>query len=152
MLSKPPQTKTKKDIIGKISDVVSEETEKVGQSITAQIFGDSTESPNPITEAMQQKTENEEIEKQNAINKQRKFIQTREELDRQLHEIKKHDEEKKKTWSEDVERQFKIVEPGEGMGEKPAIVLTSKPRRGMMRGKPGTAKGETGPEVRKSQQ
>lgn len=151
MLNNASKIKTKKDIIGKMADAVSEETEKVGESITAQIFGDNSEQPNPITEAMQQKTEGE-AEKQNDVNIKRKFIRTREELDRQLQEIQKRDEEKKKTWSEDVERQFKIVDPGEGMESKPAIVMTSKPKRGMMRGKPGTAKGETGPEVRKSQQ
>jgi hypothetical protein len=151
MLNNASKTKSKKDMVGKMADTVSEETEKIGESISTQIFGNNTEQSNPIAEAMQQKTE-EETEKQNTVNIKRKFIQTREELDRQLHEIQKRDEEQKKTWSEEVDRQFKITNPGEGMEEKPAIPLSSKPKRGMMRGKPGTAKGETGPEVRKSQQ
>jgi len=152
MSNKAFSSKMNKDFIGRIVGAVSEETEKVGESITRQVLGDESEQPSPIAQAMQQKTEEGEIQKRNTVTKQRKFIQTREELNRQLEEIKKHNSEKIKNWSEEVDRQFKIVDPGQGMEEKPSIPLTSKPKRGMMKGKPGTAKGETGPEVRKSQQ
>lgn len=101
---------------------------------------------------MQQRTEEEEIEKQNILGKQRRFIKTREELDTELQEIRRKHQEQEKAWVEDVDRQFKIVDPGQDMEEKPVIPLTSKPKRGQMSGKPGTAKSETGPEVRKSKQ
>ncbi len=156
MLSKPLTQKRKvnKDIVGLVINAASEEVEKVGDSVVTQVAGESASSDqqNPISEAMQQKTEEEETGKQNKINEQKRFLRTREDLDVELRELKKKREEQEKTWSEEAERQFKIIDPGENMVEKPAIPLTSKPKRGQMPGRPGTAKGETGPEVRKSKQ
>lgn len=155
MINKPPQFKKKddKDILNRVIGAATEEMEKVGDSISTQITGDANiDQPNPIAEAMQQKTEEEDIGKQNKIDTQKKFIRTREDLDAELRKLKKEREEQNKTWGDEVERQFKIVDPGEGMGEAPVIPLTTKPKRGFIRGKPGTAKGETGPEVRKSKQ
>lgn len=155
MLTKPLPSKKKddRDFINRVIGIASEEAEKVGDSITTQITGDaSPDQPNPIAEAMQQKTEEEDLEKQNEITKQKKFIRTREELDNDLKMIQNKNEEQRKAWNEEVDRQFKIVDPGEDMQEKPMIPLTSKPKRGQMKGKPGTAKAESGMEVRKSKQ
>lgn len=155
MLSKPLLTKKKedKDIVNRIIGTASEEVENIGDSITTQVAGDvSGDQPSPITEAMQQKTDEQDLEKQNELTKQKKFIKTREELDAELQELKKKRAEQEKAWKEDVERQLKIIDPGEDMQEKQVIPLTSKPKRGQMQGKPGTAKGETGMEVRKSKQ
>lgn len=156
MFSKPLRHKKKNNsgLIGTIGDVTSEEVEKFGQSIASQITGssESSDQPNPIAEAMQQKTEGDEIEKQNKLNKQRKFIRTRDELDNELMKLKQQEIEKEKARIEETERQFKIIEPGDNIQQKPVIRMSSKPKRGHMQGKPGTSKGETGPEVRKSKQ
>lgn len=149
----PPKKKFDRDIVNRVIGTATEEVEKIGDSITTQVTGDvSGDQPNPIAEAMQQKTEGEEIEKQNELTKQKKFIRTRDELDAELRELQKKREEQEKVWKEEVERQFKIVDPGEDMQEKPVIPLTTKPKRGQMQGKPGTAKAESGMEVRKSKQ
>lgn len=155
MLSNPLPSKKKddRDLINRVIGSASEEVEKIGDSITTQVTGDtSSDQPNPIAEAMQQKTDEQDLEKQNELTKQKKFIRTREELDAELQELKKKRVEQEKAWKEEVERQFKIVDPGEDMQEKPVIPLTSKPKRGQVQGKPGTAKAESGMEVRKSKQ
>src|SRR3972149_7487178 len=142
MSNRPNLVNKKKDndIIFRIANTASEEVEKFGTSVTSQIAGESAvDQPNPIAEAMQQKTEEEEIEKQNLKNKQRKFIQTQEELNEKLKMLQREDEEKKKAWAENVDRQFNIVSPGQSMDEKPALPLSSKPKRGQMPGKPGSA-------------
>lgn len=157
MFSKSLQQKKKNSggVIGTIVDVTSEEVEKFGQSITSQVTGDnnsSADQPDPIVEAMQQKTEEEEIEKHNKLDKLRKHIRTQEELNNELKMLQQKAMEAEKARIQETERQFKIIDPGEGMEQKQAIPLTSKPKRGQMPGKPGTSKGETGPEVRKSKQ
>jgi len=145
--------KKDQDIVNRVVGSAFEEVEKFGESAAAQISANVDSSqPDPIAEAMQQKTESEEIEKQNKIDRQRKFIQTQEQLNEELKKVQTEDQEKRRVWNEEVERQFKIVGPGESLEEKPVIPLTSKPKMGQMRGRPGTAKGETGPEIRKSKQ
>jgi hypothetical protein len=59
--------------------------------------------------------------------------------------------EKEKVINEANTTGSNIVKPGEPMF-KPLDIPTSKPSRGRMPGMPGTAKGEAGPEVRKSKQ
>lgn len=153
MLPKPPPKKNKDgNIIDRVIGTASEEVEKVGQSIGSQVTGEvASEEPNPIVEAMKLSSD-DDPELQNKLNKQKKFIRTREELDKELEEVRRKRQEQEKAWSESVDQQFKIVDPGGNMQEEPAIPLTSKPKRGQMPGKPGTAKGETGMEVRKSKQ
>lgn len=151
----PPKKKDDGDVIRKVIGGITEESEKFVDSAVSQVTGrgtDKTDQPNPIAEAMQQKTEADEIEKQNKLNKQRKFIRTREELDNELQKLKQQELEREKQRMEETERRFKIVDPGGGMEEKPVIPLTTKPKRGQMPGRPGTAKGESGPEVRRSKQ
>ena len=154
MLNKTNLQKKNKDgnIIDRVIGTASEEVEKVGQSIGSQVTGEAaSEQPNPIVEAMQQSSDDDN-EKQNELMKKKKFIRTREEMDRELEEIRRKRLEQEKAWSEGVDQQFKIVDPGENMQAEPAIPLSSKPKRGQMPGKTGTAKGETGMEVRKSKQ
>ncbi len=156
MFNQKPPTKKKDDtgFISRVIGAVTEETEKLFDSLVGQVTGDSTanaDQSNPIAEAMQQKTEVEGIEKQNKINRVRKHIRTQEALDNELKMIRQKAMEAEKARAEETERQFKVIDPGESMEEKP-LPLTSKPKRGMMQGKPGTSKGETGPEVRKSKQ
>lgn len=148
----PSKKRNDGDITSKVIGGLSEETEKFTESVVGQISGSAeTQEEDPIKQAMQQKTEEEEMEKQNKLDKQKKFIRTRQELDDELKQLQQKAAELEKARNEEIERQFKIVDPGESMEEKP-VVLTSKPKRGQMPGRPGTAKGETGMEVRKSKQ
>jgi hypothetical protein len=82
----------------------------------------------------------------------RNFIERREELENELKMLRKKAEDQEKEWNEEVANRMNISEPGKIMNEKTFIPLTTKPKRGQMPGKPGTARGETGPEVRKSKQ
>ena len=141
------------DIANRIAQAASEEIEKIGQSIGTQITGEiPTDQKNPIVEAMEQKTEEVDDEKQTDIKKMQNFIERREELENELKVVKKKAENQEKEWNEGVKDQFNIVEPGSSMEAKTSIPMTSKPKRGQMPGSPGTARGETGPEVRKSKQ
>lgn len=156
MFTKPGNQKSRndRDFVSRTIGQISEETEKFADSISTQITGNvegSSDQPNPITEAMQQKTDIPDADKQKLSN-QKRFIRTREELNNELEMLKRKAMEDEKARLEDTDRQFKIVSPGEDMSEKPALPMTSKPKRGQTPGKPGTSKGETGAEVRKSKQ
>jgi len=147
------QKKKDVDLANRIAQAASEEIDKIGESIGTQITGElSTDQKDPIVEAMEQKTEDKGEEKQDNIKKMRNFIERRAELENELKMAGKKAEDKKKEWNENIKHQLNIVEPGSIMNEKTPIPLTTKPKRGQMPGTPGTARGETGPEVRKSKQ
>jgi hypothetical protein len=104
----------------------------------------------PITEAMQQLSQPALTdEDKNKLRVQ--FIERTKKLEEDVERYSKLRNEKKKETSEGNTLDSKIVKPGEPMF-KPLNIPTSKPSRGRMPGMPGTAKGEAGPEVRKSKQ
>ena len=141
------------DLANRIAQAASEEIDKIGESIGTQVMGETVnESKSPIVEAMEQKTEDMDEEKQADIKKMRNFIERREELENELKVVRKKAEDQEKEWNENINHQLNIVEPGKIINERTPIPLTTKPKRGQMPGMPGTARGETGPEVRKSKQ
>ena len=151
---RPLVKKKEKDYLDRVFNAATEEVEKFGQSIASQ-FTETTQEKdlqNPISEAMQQKTEDQEKVKTGDLNVQKKFVRTREELDNELKKIRDSEQEKLNTWSKNVNENLKIVNPGENIKNELVIPLTTKPKRGMMPGMPGTAKGGSGMEVVKSKQ
>jgi len=140
----------KADLIKKPLTMIGEEIERYRESASDQIFG-SVDEENPVLEAMQQKTEESETTKEED-KKRRKFITDRETLDAELKKQQELEENKMKEWSKGVEEHLKIINPGDKMQKEDIIPLTSKQKRGMMPGAPGTAKGGSGMEVVKSKQ
>jgi hypothetical protein len=135
-----------------------EEVEEIAQHTSKQIIGGEDnvhtgvpkqEEPSPVTEAMQQTTQPalSEDEKKK-LNLQ--FIDRTKKLEEEIEKYRKQrNEENRQRWS--GSQSSRPVGPGEPM-YKPLEIPKSKPARGKMPGAPGTAKGETGPEVRKSKQ
>ncbi len=155
MINKSALQKKRKDfdvptrMIGSFTD----EMEGVAESIKDQITGDKPpDQPDPIAESMRQGLEDEEAKKDNKPSSERKFIKTREELESELRKMQSVSQQKLKDWKEGVDEQLKIVDPGEHLKKDDVIPLTTKPKRGMMPGMPGTAKGGSGMEVVKSKQ
>ena len=148
------------DLINRSIGSVSEEVENFGRSIRSQLVGDGKEEESPIVEAVQQKIADEngytgnenELNKKAGLSERRKYIKTREEMDEELKKLKIESEEKLKNWRSSVEEKINIIHPGEKMQKEDSIPLTTKPKRGMVPGMPGTAKGGSGMEVLKRKQ
>jgi hypothetical protein len=151
---------------GKVQEAVKaarnrarEEAVEIVQHAQKQIAGgeqgvnpseDTSQTTSSVTEAMQQTLQpplsDEETRK---INTQ--FIARTQRLEEEIESYRKKRE------GEDKQRWIKggistnVVGPGEPMS-KPLEIPKSKPSRGAIPGAPGTAKGGSGPEVRKSKQ
>lgn len=140
-------------IIGSFTD----ELDNIAVSIQEQITGSGTENrENPIVEAMQETSEelkdDKNVKEVKANQAKRFYIRSKAQLEEDLKKIQREDQERLSSWREDIDRQMKIVEPGEEFHGKNVIPLTSKPKRGKMPGMPGTSKSGNGMEVVKSKQ
>jgi hypothetical protein len=147
------------DVLKSTRGRAKEEVEEMAQHVQKQITGgegedrltkDASQTTSTIAEAMQQSSQPPlSDEEKKKINTQ--FIDRTKKLEEELESYrKKREDEDKQRWMEG-EVSENVVGPGEPMS-KSLEIPKSKPSRGKMPAMPGTAKGGTGPEVRKSKQ
>jgi hypothetical protein len=148
-----------KDVAKSVRDRAKEEVEEIAQHAQKQITGGEQEvhpsgnipqATSSVAEAMQQSSQPPlSDEEKKKINTQ--FIDRSKKLEEEIESYrKKREDEDRQRWTEG-RTLSNIVGPGEPMS-KPLEIPKSKPSRGKTPGMPGTAKGGTGPEVRKSKQ
>jgi hypothetical protein len=134
------------------------ETGELNKTAQKQVLGNPDEKTgklpdgnkiSPIAEAMQQTT-NSILTEEDKDKIQAQFMDRTRNLEEEMKKYRKIREEKEKTMNQE-NSSSNIVGPGEPMF-KPLEVPISKHSRGKLPGMPGTARGETGPEVRKSKQ
>jgi flagellar motility protein MotE (MotC chaperone) len=148
------------EIIKNTGKRVGFEAGEISQHAQKQILGGPDEihpkilpeenQTSPITEAMQQVSK-PVLTDEDKRKLQSQFMERTKKLEEEVERYRNLRKEKEKVINEANTTGSNIVKPGEPMF-KPLDIPTSKPSRGRMPGMPGTAKGEAGPEVRKSKQ
>src|SRR4030042_3782773 len=153
-IAKKSSTKIQ-EIIKNTRKRIGYEAGEISQHAQKQIVGGPDEThpkilpednrTSPITEAMQQVSK-PDLSDDDKNNIQSQFMERTKKLEEEVKRYRKLRGEKEKETLEENKTDSNIVKPGEPMF-KPLNIPTSKPARGRMPGMPGTARGETGPEV-----